>query len=184
MYVYVNAPLVLMICIYVCINWSRWGIFALRESVQQYLCNSIRSSIKRTCAMYRSKILYRFLQRSTKSTNAYNWEHTVTVCGSPGHANLLIKVYLSAACNLHITSETIITSQLTSYLHWFSMVAKENRLQTRVRCTNTADLVLQMQHQLQNLSLSGFLCASELPSQPRWPMVPPTLHCIYTLLHR
>ena len=97
---------------------------------------------------HKSTTLYRFLQISTKSINIYHQKHPATVCGSPGHAtiteNSLINICLSASHNLHVTVEAIITSQLIPCLHWFSMVAKKNRLQTRVRCTISADLVLQI----------------------------------------
>ena len=111
--------------------------------------------------------------QKTQSTNTYHWEYPPTVCGSPGHAtiteNLLINVCLSATCDLHVTSKIIITSQLTPCLHWFSIVANENRLQTRVRCMGGSCAT----NHYQQLSHSGFLCVSELPYQLRWPMVLP-----------
>ena len=57
---------------------------------------------------------------------------------------LSINVHLSAAHHQHVTSETIITLKLTLCFQWFSVVSKENRLQTKIRCTIIADIVLQI----------------------------------------
>ena len=40
--------------------------------------------------------------------------------------------------------KTIITSKFTPYFQWSSVVPKENRLQTKIRCAIIADLVLQI----------------------------------------
>ena len=96
----------------------------------------------------RSMTLYRILHINTKSTNIYHRKSLATVSGSLNHATFiehsLINIYLSAAHNLHVTSETIITSKLTPCRQCFSMVSKKNRLQTRVRCAIIADLALQI----------------------------------------
>ena len=97
---------------------------------------------------HRSATLYKVLHTGTKSNNAYHHKHSATAWGSPSYGTIIehssINVYLSAAHHLHVTSETIITSKFTPCFQWFSVVSKENRLQTKVKCAIIADLVLQI----------------------------------------
>ena len=129
-------------------NWPRWDISTLWESIQQYLGNGITSSIKRTYAIRIWNYVYRFLYINTKSTDIYHWKNPATISSSLGYATFIehssINVYLSAVCNLHIISETIITSKLTPCCQCFSMVSKNNRLQTRVRCAIRTDPAIQI----------------------------------------
>ena len=59
--------------------------------------------------IFSCRVTYRFLHISTKSTNTYHRKHPATVSSLPGHATIIehsaINIYLSAACNLHVTSE-------------------------------------------------------------------------------
>ena len=95
-------------CMYAC-NYCQ-DISTLQESVQRYLGNGIISSIKGTCATGMQHYNYRFLHIGTKSTNAYHHRHPATVWCSPSYATNIehssVNVYLSAACNLHATSES------------------------------------------------------------------------------
>ena len=91
-------------------NWPKWDISALRESVQQYLgnINGVTSSQSKDLCR-KSATLYRFLHMGTKSTNAYHRKHPATAWGSHSYATIIehssINICLSAACNLHVTSE-------------------------------------------------------------------------------
>ena len=94
---------------------------------------------------HRSATLHRFLHISTISTTANALPLFGAHLATQQLLNTRQSTCLSAACNLHVTSEN--HHRFKNYTHCFqrfSVVSKENRLQTRIRCAIIADLMLQI----------------------------------------
>ena len=150
MFIYVNTPSMPIICIYAC-NY-RQQLVKVGHFCSSGICLVISwqryNTLNQRNLFHRRSTLYRFLHIGTKSINAYHRKHPANVWGFPSYATIIehlsISIYLSAAHNLHINSETIITSKFTPCFQRFSVVSKENRLQTSIKCAIIADLVLQI----------------------------------------
>ena len=141
-----------MICMYTC-NYC-WQLAQIGYFCSSEICSAIPRqwynilNQKKLC--HRSTTLYRFLYISTMSTNVYYIpKYTLLLFGACLAMQHLLNTHqLTSFYQLHtiytLTVKAIITSTLSPCIQWFSMISKEKRLQTRVRCAITAGLVLQI----------------------------------------